>query len=808
MVPVGHSVLDNARKALKYLADCQHARLVHPNKTFQAKDNSMLRDMINRHLENDLVHATMKGRQDKGDNCKFRDSYSNLEHIRMLSYTWMVKGSVIAPLIREHFVIAASHGMLLRGEDLRGLAFANCFIQQIPKGRLDSQAVHMLTFVMEEGKTIVGERKEYAGAVRHEDVRRCVVGAFAFYIFDRFHNKEEDPIDFENLSWQKIKVLCSGKNYKEEMSYPAARNAMNQVFKSQSIRCTAKTHSGRKSGALEAELLGILEEDIRKGGRWIQNTGKMHQHYLAKLPLGFARGMAGFKDKPFHLPRNELVPSIELQKKIFPWIEEAFGKHGSRERRLWENQCLEIMNDTETIRTVNMKDISHYAEPLEAVDEGHETESAIAKAKFLTLLVYLRRVIIQDAVAYLSEYRWSGPVLENDIFTKDELFLAFKKDLSARLSARVEQEFAAEVHPAVVNAIQDSSVVIRDEMLRREEEHRKEIRGLQSQLSDLQRLLIQSQTDLVRQVQQLSQQNVAAGAGLYRRTIQGTPTQEEASSSQTPLRPQPSSAGTALSQDPNPSLSKLPNMPEIIKPYLRYNHTSATTVYDEYKAHKKRAELIKQRKSLDPTYRSVDPNSYQAQLSLRKWVVKEADFLASNRTIGSDEERLIAALAELDMKVIRHNWSTNQLIQHCRKMQTVREWQRKKEVQAQQTGENEKGTGQDKEIQIQQNSGEKRTGQDKEVQARQNRREKRTELDRELQIQQNSGEKRTGQDKGVQARQNRREKRTELDRELQIQQNSGEKRMGQDKEVQIQQNSGEKRTGLDMEGPGGHGNMG
>lgn len=187
MIPVGHSVLDNARKALRYLADCQQARLVHPNKAYSALNNSEVKKTIDRHLENDVVRGKMKGRQDKGESCKFRDSYSNVEHLRMLSYTWSNAGTVLAPLIREHFAIAASHGMLLRGEDLRGLAFANCFIQQIPKGRLDSQAVHMLTFVLEEGKTIIGERKEYAGAMRHEDVRRCVIGAFAFYVFDRFH---------------------------------------------------------------------------------------------------------------------------------------------------------------------------------------------------------------------------------------------------------------------------------------------------------------------------------------------------------------------------------------------------------------------------------------------------------------------------------------------------------------------------------------------------------------------------------------------------------------------------------------------
>ena len=99
--------------------------------------------------------------------------------------------------------------------------------------------------------------------------------------------------------------------------------------------------------------------------------------------------MAGFKDKPFHLPRDELAPPIDLQK-IFPWIEEAVGKPDSRERRIWEKQCLEDMTD--------MRRVTHIKDAPEVVQEDYENESSIGKVKFLQLLVYLRRVIFQDAM--------------------------------------------------------------------------------------------------------------------------------------------------------------------------------------------------------------------------------------------------------------------------------------------------------------------------------------------------------------------------------------------------------------------------
>ncbi|KAF9921579.1 hypothetical protein BGZ67_000394, partial [Mortierella alpina] len=121
------------------------------------------------------------------------------------------------------------------------------------------------------------------------------------------------------------------------------------------------------------------------------------------------------------------------------------------------------MTDTETIRTVDIGHVTHFKDAPETALGEHENESAIAKVKFLQLLVYLRRVILQDAVAYLSDYGWEGPLLNGDLFMKDDLFLAFKMDLGARLSARVEQEFAADMHPAVVNAIQDGAVLLREE---------------------------------------------------------------------------------------------------------------------------------------------------------------------------------------------------------------------------------------------------------------------------------------------------------------------------------------------------------
>ncbi|KAF9975111.1 hypothetical protein BGZ75_000622 [Mortierella antarctica] len=421
----------------------------------------------------------------------------------------------------------------------------------------------------------------------------------------------------------------------------------------------------------------------------------MHQHYLAKLPIGFARGMAGFKDRPYHVPRNELVPPIELQKKIFPWIEEAMGQPDSRERRLWEKQCLEEMTDTETHRTVDRMDITHYKDAAsEAVLENHEDESAIAKAKFLKLLVYLRRVILQDAVAHLSHYRWEGPVLGGDLFNTDDLFLAFKKDLGARLSARVEQEFAPEVHPAVVNAIQDGSVLLRDEVSLNAQEQRKAFTDLRSQMSQLQHVVHAQAADFARIVQQLLQQ-VLPVAGASRQVpypshipIQRAPNGEGSSSSSSQMQPMSSSRAPPRQRQrqnqPQPQPQPQPQMPEIQEPHYRYNHTTATSVYWECVENQRREQLIKERKAMDKTFgRLPVDNKDLAQKSARKKIFEEVLFLASTRTIGSQEERITGALAELDALVALNFWSTHQLFKRCRYNQEVRKAQEEAEKQRQ-----------------------------------------------------------------------------------------------------------------------------
>ncbi|KAF8916753.1 hypothetical protein BGZ58_005213, partial [Dissophora ornata] len=75
----------------------------------------------------------------------------------------------------------------------------------------------------------------------------------------------------------------------------------NQVQRRQKVSCGTVTHSESHSRSLEGQKMSMSEDDIRFRGRWVANMEKMQQVYLNSIPVKFALGIAGFKNKSFHL---------------------------------------------------------------------------------------------------------------------------------------------------------------------------------------------------------------------------------------------------------------------------------------------------------------------------------------------------------------------------------------------------------------------------------------------------------------------------------------------------------------------------
>ncbi|KAG0356560.1 hypothetical protein BGX24_006402, partial [Mortierella sp. AD032] len=103
----------------------------------------------------------------------------------------------------------------------------------------------------------------------------------------------------------------------------------------------------------------------------IQSTGKMRQYYLQKRPTHWALAIAGFRDKPPHLVRNEVNPTHALQEIIFPFIETLIGDPGTIKNTEWWKDCDREMNQFDPNNTKKLETI--LPEPLILLTESDNT---------------------------------------------------------------------------------------------------------------------------------------------------------------------------------------------------------------------------------------------------------------------------------------------------------------------------------------------------------------------------------------------------------------------------------------------------
>ncbi|POM71737.1 Hypothetical protein PHPALM_11653 [Phytophthora palmivora] len=250
----------------------------------------------------------------------------------------------------SHFLC---HSCLLRGESARNLELPDLVSVVLEnEGFTECRA---LVMVMGQGKTNQYGRREFGSCIRHTNVEVCPIGALALYFFFRWCVQMESIPDFlQPQKWYDVKVLRSGKDATTAMSYRAHYDATVKAFTSLKMYSKAKTHAARGSGSRMAELAGATDSQIRRLGRW--NASAMEGCYLTALPREAMRSLAGFPPdrRTFCLDRASLSLPENLQREIFV-----------------ENYMSAYMQ---------------------------QSAPHIATGGFLNLLLYLRTVILQDAV--------------------------------------------------------------------------------------------------------------------------------------------------------------------------------------------------------------------------------------------------------------------------------------------------------------------------------------------------------------------------------------------------------------------------
>lgn len=274
--------------------------------------------------------------------------------------------------LRTRLDLLFGHYYLLRGENRRKMELADLSLLDYPPSEGSTPCACLVT-LLRDGKMNQTAKKEFMGALRHKDPLFCTQGALAQAFFWRWHVIGEAPPSFRRRSdWYRIKVLV-GQDPQQELSYATQLQETWRVFGAAGVVSAKKTHLPRRVGAQNAETYGTSLAQISQAGRWNQSV--LCQAYLTHLPREFMRIVAGFSRTAgdYFLARAAHWPPYDLQKQLWPWVEEWELRFEARaQRRTWV--------------------------------QGGLDEDDLAADGFLKLVRHLRVVLLQDLALLQARY--------------------------------------------------------------------------------------------------------------------------------------------------------------------------------------------------------------------------------------------------------------------------------------------------------------------------------------------------------------------------------------------------------------------
>ncbi|GAA5976970.1 hypothetical protein JCM10908_005696 [Rhodotorula pacifica] len=287
------------------------------------------------------------------------------------------------PALRDRLAFCLAHYGLMRGDNVRKLELADLFsIQLEQEGPNGATAVVLL---LNHGKTNQTGRTEYAGFLRNKEVALCPVGALAIYLFARFHLSGESiaPHDtaFPSLAtsaeWYGIKVLRAAqpKSATDALPHQTHLDGVNSAFKACGLKTRHKTHCGRGSGTIMADLAGAPEGDIRRAGRWNMQDAVFFitsypDHPLFKHELFASPDWLEYAARVRDLVANDQDPLEQTLKEAAPVLMQHIEAHFASIR-----QELRIQKDESALLAAGTKtQLEHL---MERIDSLRQTVSSV-----------------------------------------------------------------------------------------------------------------------------------------------------------------------------------------------------------------------------------------------------------------------------------------------------------------------------------------------------------------------------------------------------------------------------------------------
>ncbi|OAD76857.1 hypothetical protein PHYBLDRAFT_142363 [Phycomyces blakesleeanus NRRL 1555(-)] len=169
------------------------------------------------------------------------------------------------------------------------------------------------------------------------------------------------------------------------------------------------------------------------------------------IPFDLIKSTTGFWEKPFSLARNGVSLPMELQKMVFPWIEDYFGVGNAKWVAVCEKEMNEVdENEDEDENIINLE-IDEEADSVEFVEEDGRLQSKEKKRKgkkratqssinttkhgFLRLLIQCRRIILQDAAVYLYLNKENKHINTRNLPFSSNSFRMFQEDIVAAITS-------------------------------------------------------------------------------------------------------------------------------------------------------------------------------------------------------------------------------------------------------------------------------------------------------------------------------------------------------------------------------------
>ena len=154
--------------------------------------------------------------------------------------------------------------------------------------------------------------------VKHQIVDRvmkkeCCLTAIFFFFSLQFLDKPVQVFN-DQVDWPNIKLV-----------HVTQWRSVKAAFTLCDIFSARATHAGRHCAAQELQFMGFAIDHHARMGCWAHSN---IQACLTTLEISGAFAMAGFLNTRYELAQDCLTPPSELQRLVFPWIEDQCTDKG------------------------------------------------------------------------------------------------------------------------------------------------------------------------------------------------------------------------------------------------------------------------------------------------------------------------------------------------------------------------------------------------------------------------------------------------------------------------------------------------